>query len=162
KYVEEVFPPSAKEAAGRVLHGIHDALADDLATLSWMSPPTRTAALEKLGLMEERIGYPEVWRDYSGLAVDRGPWGLNVLRGKAFDMRREIDKIDRPVARAEWAMTPQTVNAYYDPSANVINFPAAILQPPFFDEGAPAAANHGAIGFVMGHEITHGFDDQGA
>jgi putative endopeptidase len=162
KYVEEAFPPSAKEAAAHVLHGVRDALAADLATLSWMSPPTRAAALEKLGQMEERIGYPEVWRDYAGLAVDRGPWVLDVLRGKAFEMRRRVAKIDGPVDRAEWEMTPQTVNAYYDPSANVINFPAAILQPPFFDPDAPESVDYGAIGFIMGHEMTHGFDDEGA
>jgi putative endopeptidase len=162
KYVEEAFPPSARERATALLHRIRAALADDLATLAWMSPQTRAAALEKLGQMEERIGYPDRWRDYSGLAVDRGPWVLNVLRGKAFEVRRQLDKIDRPVDRSEWDMTPQTVNAYYDPSQNNINFPAAILQPPFFDPEAPDAANDGAIGWVMGHEITHGFDDEGA
>jgi putative endopeptidase len=127
-----------------------------------MSPPTRTAALAKLALMDERIGYPERWRDYTGLTVDRGPFALNVLRGKAFAMRREIDKIDRPTDRSEWEMTPQTVNAYYDASMNNINFPAAILEPPFFDEAASDAENLGAIGWVMGHEMTHGFDDEGA
>jgi len=162
KYVEEVFPPSAKASAVALLHGIRGALRDDLATLSWMSEGTRAAAQDKLAQMDERIGYPDTWRDYSGLVVDRGPWAVNVLRGRAFEARRELDKIDRPVDRSEWQMTPQTVNAYYDPSMNDINFPAAILQPPFFDPDAPAAVNHGAIGFVMGHEMTHGFDDQGA
>src|SRR5262249_20696176 len=97
-----------------------------------------------------------------GLVVDRGPWALNVRRGNAFEMRREIDKIDKPVDRTEWDMTPQTVNAYYDPSMNGINFPAGILPPPFFDPAAPAAVDYGAIGWVMGHEMTHGFDDEGA
>jgi putative endopeptidase len=162
KYVEEAFPASAKESAVALLRGIRGALEQDLATLSWMSEPTRAAALEKLGMMGERIGYPEKWRDYAGLEVDRGPWVLDVLRGKVFDTRRELDKIGRPVDRSEWEMTPQTVNAYYDPSMNDINFPAAILQPPFFDPAAPVAVNYGAVGFVMGHEMTHGFDDEGA
>jgi putative endopeptidase len=162
RYVEEVFPPSAKESAAALLHRIHDALASDLATLSWMGPTTRAAALEKLGQMGERIGYPDRFRDYAGLEIDRGAWATNVLRGKAFDVRREIDQIDQPVDRSEWLMTPQTVNAYYDPSMNVINFPAAILQPPFFDPEAPATADLGGIGWIMGHEMTHGFDDEGA
>jgi putative endopeptidase len=162
KYVEEAFSPAAKDQATALLHRVRTALADDLPTLSWMSAPTREAALEKLGQMEERIGYPDRWRDYSGYAVDRGPWALDVLRGKAFDFRREIDKIGKEVDRSEWLMTPQTVNAYYDPSLNSITFPAGILQSPFFDPEAPAAVNHGGIGFVMGHEITHGFDDEGA
>jgi putative endopeptidase len=162
KYVEEAFPPSAKESAIALLHGIRAALEQDLATVSWMGPSTRAEAALKLSQMGERIGYPDVWRDYGPLVVDRGPYVLNVLRGKAFEERRELDKIDHPVDRTEWEMTPQTVNAYYDPSTNDINFPAAILQPPFFDPAAPLAVNEGAIGFVMGHEMTHGFDDEGA
>jgi putative endopeptidase len=162
KYVEESFPPSAKESALTLVHGIRQALREDLATLSWMGPETRAQAVGKLDAMGERIGYPSKWRDYGGLAIDRGPWVLDVLRGKAFEARRELDKIDRPVDRTEWSMTPQTVNAYYDPSMNDINFPAAILQPPFFDPAVPAALDAGAIGFVMGHEMTHGFDDEGA
>jgi putative endopeptidase len=162
KYVEAAFSPAAKERAIALLHGVRAALADDLATISWMSPATREAALEKLGQMEERIGYPDRWRDYEGYVVDRGPWALVVLRGKAFDFRREVGKIGKEVDRSEWDMTPQTVNAYYDPSLNSISFPAAILQAPFFDPEAPAAVNQGGIGFVMGHEITHGFDDEGA
>jgi putative endopeptidase len=161
-YVDQAFPPSAKESAERLLDGVRAALRDDLATLSWMSPATREEALVKLRRMGDRIGYPEKWRDYGPFVVDRGPWVLDVLRGKAFEARRELDKIDRPVDRSEWAMTPQTVNAYYDPSTNEINFPAAILQPPFFDPAAPASVNFGGIGFVMGHEMTHGFDDEGA
>ena len=161
-YVERRFPPSSREAVLRILHDIRAALKEDLAGLAWMSPATRTAALAKLDRMDERIGYPDRWRDYSALRVDRGPWVLNVLRANEFLQRRELAKIGKPVDRDEWQMTPQTVNAYYDPSMNDINFPAGILQPPFFDPAAPAAVNYGAIGFVMGHEITHGFDDQGA
>ncbi len=161
-YVAKKFPPSSRKAVLRILHGIRDALRADLATLAWMSPATRKAALEKLDLMGERIGYPDRWRDYSALRVDRGPYVRNVMRANAFLQRRELAKIGKPVDRDEWSMTPQTVNAYYDPSMNNINFPAGILQPPFFDPKAPAAVNDGAIGFVMGHEMTHGFDDQGA
>src|SRR6185437_6191555 len=128
----------------------------------WMGPATRQAALQKLDQMGERIGYPDKWRDYSGLEIDRGPFALNVMRGNAFEATREVNKIDQPIDPTEWDMTPQTVNAYYDPSRNNINFPAAILQPPFFDAGAPDSVNYGAIGFVMGHEMTHGFDDEGA
>jgi putative endopeptidase len=162
KYVEQAFPPAARASAVELLHGIRAALEEDLATVSWMSPATRAEAVAKLAQMGERIGYPDKWRDYGPLVIDKGPWVLNVLRGRAFEERRELDKIDRPVDRTEWEMTPQTVNAYYDPSTNDINFPAAILQAPFFDPAAPLAMNEGAIGFVMGHEMTHGFDDEGA
>ncbi|MGH8278541.1 MAG: M13-type metalloendopeptidase, partial [Gammaproteobacteria bacterium] len=112
--------------------------------------------------MGERIGYPDKWRDYSALTIDRGPYVLNILRANAFESQRELAKIGKPVDRNEWFMTPQTVNAYYDPSMNNINFPAGILQPPFFNPDAPTAVNYGAIGAVMGHEMTHGFDDQGS
>lgn len=127
-----------------------------------MSLDTRKSAIKKLDLMGERIGYPDKWRDYSALSIDRGPYVLNVMRANEFENNRELNKIGKPVDRNEWAMTPQTVNAYYDPSMNNINFPAGILQPPFFDPKAPMAVNYGAIGFVMGHETTHGFDDQGS
>ena len=112
--------------------------------------------------MEERIGYPDVWRDYSKLDIDRGPYVLNVLRANAFESQRELAKIGKPVDRSEWAYPPQIINAYYDDSMNNINFLAGILQPPFFDATGPAAYNYGAIGAVIGHEITHGFDDQGS
>lgn len=161
-YVEKYFPPASKQAVLDILHNIRQALQQDLQTLSWMTPETRKAALKKLALMEERVGYPDKWRDYSKLKVDRGPYVLNVSRANEFLIKREQNKIGKPVDRTEWAMAPQTINAYYDPSMNNLNFPAGILQPPFFDPNAPAAVNYGAIGFVMGHEITHGFDDQGA
>ena len=161
-YVEKKFPPSSKAAVLDILHGIRGALKSDLETIPWMNPKTRQAAITKLGLMGERIGYPDKWRDYSALSVDRGPYVLNVMRANEFENNRELNKIGRPVDKSEWFMTPQTVNAYYDPSMNNINFPAGILQPPFFDPNAPMAVNYGAIGFVMGHETTHGFDDQGS
>lgn len=161
-YVERHFPPDSKARVDAILRNVQAALATSLSTLSWMSPETRGRALEKLQLMTNRIGYPERWRDYTGLTIDRGPFVLNVLRGAAFEVRRQLDKIGQPVDRGEWEMTPQTVNAYYDPSLNVIVFPAGILQPPFFAADAPASWNYGAVGTVIGHEISHGFDDQGA
>ena len=161
-YVDKYFPPSSKKEALEILNDIRQALQQDLKTLSWMTPETRQAALKKLALMEERVGYPDKWRDYSTLTIDRGPFVLNVARANEFLTKRDLKKIGKPVDRSEWAMTPQTINAYYDPSMNNLNIPAGILQPPFFDPKAPAAVNFGAIGFVMGHEMTHGFDDQGA
>ncbi len=161
-FVEKKFPPSSKAQVVDILHGIRGALKDDLTDLAWMSPDTRKAAAVKLDLMAERIGYPDKWRDYSSLDVKRDTYVQNVIRANEFLNKREFNKIGKPVDKSEWGMTPQTVNAYYDPSMNNINFPAGILQPPFFDPSAPAAVNYGAIGFVMGHEMTHGFDDQGA
>ncbi|MBU6469476.1 MAG: M13 family metallopeptidase [Gammaproteobacteria bacterium] len=161
-YVDKVFPPSSKADALAILHGVRAALKDDLQTIPWMGKKTRLAAIKKLDMMGERIGYPDKWRDYSALKIDRGPYVLNVLRANLFENERELNKIGKPVDRNEWYMTPQTVNAYYDPSMNNINFPAGILQPPFFDPNAPMAVNYGAIGAVMGHEMTHGFDDQGS
>ncbi|MGH8371614.1 MAG: M13 family metallopeptidase [Gammaproteobacteria bacterium] len=161
-YVQEKFPPSSKKAVLSILHGIRGALKDDLTTLAWMTPATRKAATRKLDMMGERIGYPDKWRDYSKLTIDRGSYVMNVIRGNEFLQERELNKIGKPVDKSEWGMTPQTVNAYYDPSMNNINFPAGILQPPFFDPKAPAAVNYGALGFVMGHEMTHGFDDEGS
>jgi putative endopeptidase len=161
-YVQEKFPPSSKKAVLNILHGIRGALKDDLKTLDWMTPTTREAAIKKLDMMGERIGYPDKWRDYSKLTIDRDSYVMNVIRGNVFLQDRELDKIGKPVDKSEWGMTPQTVNAYYDPSMNNINFPAGILQPPFFDPKAPAAVNYGALGFVMGHEMTHGFDDEGS
>ncbi len=161
-YVEKYFPPSSKQDVQEILQNIRTALQEDLKTLSWMTPATRKAALKKLDLIGERVGYPNKWWDYSTLKVDRGPYVLNVKRANEFLVKRDLDKIGKPIDRSEWAMTPQTINAYYDPSMNNINLPAGILQSPFFDPSAPAAVNYGGIGFVIGHEITHGFDDQGA
>jgi putative endopeptidase len=161
-YVKEYFPPSSRQSVIEILHHIRSALENDLNALTWMTPSTRKAALSKLSLMGERVGYPNKWWDYSSLKVDRGPYVSNVLRAHMFLIKRDLNKIGKLVDKTEWAMTPQTVNAYYDPSMNNINIPAGILQSPFFDPDAPAALNYGGIGFVIGHEMTHGFDDEGA
>ncbi len=161
-YVEKYFSPTSKQEVLSIVQNIRAALHNDLQTLPWMTQATRDAALKKLSLIEDRVGYPSKWWDYSKLNIDRGPYVLNVLRASEFLVQRELNKIGKPIDRTEWEMTPQTINAYYDPSMNSINLPAGILQPPFFDPAAPAAVNYGAIGFVIGHEITHGFDDQGA
>jgi putative endopeptidase len=163
-YVARKFSAEAKRAATAMVEHVRDALRDDLRTLQWMSPATRAAALEKLAQMELRIGYPDRWRDYSALNIDRAvPYAQNVLRAREFEQRRQFDKIGKPVDRGEWSMTPQTVNAYYDPSMNSLNVPAGILQPPFFEASWPDAVNYGATGATtVGHEMTHGFDDQGA
>jgi putative endopeptidase len=162
-YVARNFPPAAKLAATSIVERVREALRADLQTLAWLSPATRTAAIEKLGQMQLRVGYPDRWRDYSGLQIDRGPYVQNMLRAREFEQRREYDKIGKPVDRSEWSMTPQTVNAYYDQSMNSLNIPAGILQPPFFDAHWPDAVNYGATGAAtVGHEMTHGFDDEGA
>jgi len=161
-YVDNYFPAENKRKVLEILKNIRSVLHEDISTLAWMTPATRQAALKKLDLMKERIGYPSKWWDYSNLMVDRGPYVLNVIRANEFLVNRDLKKIGKPIDRSEWGMTPQTINAYYDPSMNNLNIPAGILQPPFFDPDAPDALNYGAIGFVMGHEMTHGFDDQGA
>lgn len=161
-YVQRYFSPESKQKAQVILNNIRQALKADLQQLSWMTPETRAAAITKLDKMKDRIGYPDKWRDYSALHIDQGPYALNVMRTVTFLYRYELDKIGKPVNRDEWDMTPQTVNAYYDPSMNMLTIPAGILQPPFFDPNATAAVNYGAIGSVMGHEMTHGFDDEGA
>ena len=162
EYVKRHFPPESKAQVLEILHAVREALRTDLQTLSWMSEGTRAKALEKLSMMEERIAYPDVWRDYSKLTIDRGPYVLNVMRANAFESARELAKVGKPVDRNEWQYAPQVLNAFYDPSMNNITFLAAILQSPFFDPTAPAAVNFGAVGAVMGHEITHGFDDEGS
>ncbi|HEV3483288.1 MAG TPA: M13 family metallopeptidase [Candidatus Acidoferrales bacterium] len=161
-YVQRYFPPEAKAHALLMVHNLIDALRADLSTLDWMSPATREQAIKKLNAINLKIGYPDKWRDYSAYKVDRGPYVENVLRGNSFEFARDIAKIGKPVDRTEWGMPPPTVNAYYDPSLNEIVFPAGILQPPFFDPHADDAINYGGIGSVIGHEMTHGFDDQGA
>ncbi len=161
-YVDKYFSPESKKNVLEMLKNIRAELKDDISTLNWMTPATRQAALKKLDLMEERVGYPSKWWNYSSLKIDRGPYVLNVMRANQFLINRDLNKIGKPIDRTEWGMTPQTINAYYDPSMNNLNIPAGILLPPFFDPNAPAAINYGAIGFVMGHEMTHGFDDQGA
>ena len=161
-YVAKAFPPEAKARAEAMVKNIKAALRDDLAHLDWMSPDTRKEAVKKVDAMTVKIGYPSKWRDYSGLTIDRdAAYVKNVMRGEAFLRKQELDKIGKPTDFAEWEMTPPTVNAYYEPTKNEIVFPAGILQPPFFDAGADDAVNYGAIGAVIGHEMTHGFDDQG-
>lgn len=161
-YVEQKFPPQARQQVLDILHGIRAALHEDIESLSWMSADTRGKALDKLSLIQERIGYPDRWRDYGALQIDRGPYVLNVQRANAFEFARQLAKIGKPVDTDDWEMLPHEVNAYYDPSMNNINFPAGILQPPYFDPQASLAVNYGAIGAVIGHEITHGFDDEGS
>lgn len=161
-YVEKTFSPAAKKKAQQILSDVRSSLRKDLQHLTWMSDKTRQAAIKKLDLMEARTGYPDKWRDYSGLVVDRGPYVLNVIRGVKFLNHYQLNKIGKPVNKNDWDMTPQTVNAYYDPSMNRLNIPAGILQPPFFSLDATATVNYGGIGTVIGHEMTHGFDDQGA
>ena len=161
KYVEVAFPPEAKQKALQMVHNLIDALRADIETLDWMSAPTKVQALAKLNAIMLKIGYPDKWRDYSAYTVDRGPYVQNILRGNEFEFHRDLAKIGQPVDRSEWEMTPPTVNAYYNPQLNEIVFPAGILQPPAFDPKADDALNYGAMGAVIGHEMTHGFDDEG-
>jgi putative endopeptidase len=161
-YVRRYFPPEAKARVLQMVENLKAAMAADIPTLTWMSPATQKAALEKLASFRAKIGYPDRWRDYSSLEIDRNDYLGNVRRARMFEVRRDFAKIGKPVDRDEWQMSPQTVNAYYNPSMNEIVFPAGILQPPFFDVQAEDAVNYGAIGMVIGHEISHGFDDQGS
>jgi putative endopeptidase len=161
-YVERHFPPGAKARMDELVVNLREAYRVSISDLEWMTPETRQRALAKLDKFTPKIGYPAKWRDYSALVIDRGDLYGNYLRGQTVDTDRELAKLGGPVDRDEWFMTPQTVNAYYNPGMNEIVFPAAILQPPFFDAEADDAANYGGIGAVIGHEIGHGFDDQGA
>lgn len=160
-YVKKYFPPEAKARALEMVNNLIAALRADIKTLPWMGPATKEQALAKLNAMGKKIGYPDKWRDYSAYKVDRGPYVLNLLRGREFEFNRDLKKIGKPVDRTEWGMTPPTVNAYYTPLRNEIVFPAGILQPPFFDPKADDASNYGGMGAVIGHEMTHGFDDEG-
>jgi predicted metalloendopeptidase len=160
-YVADNFPPEAKARALELVNNLKEALADRIKTLEWMDEPTKQEALKKLAAFTVKIGYPDKWRDYSLLKIDRGPFVLNAIRAENFESNRELNKIGKPVDRTEWGMTPPTVNAYYNPNMNEIVFPAGILQPPFFYAKADDAMNYGGIGAVIGHEMTHGFDDQG-
>jgi putative endopeptidase len=161
-YVQRAFPPESKAKATEMVHNLMAALRDDLATLDWMSPETRKQAQIKLDAIQIKIGYPDKWRDYSGFNVVRGSYVTNIVRGGAFEMAFELSQIGKPVDRTLWGMTPPTVNAYYNSSMNEIVFPAGILQPPFYDAKRDDAMNYGGMGAVIGHEMTHGFDDQGA
>ncbi|MDT5014106.1 MAG: putative endopeptidase, partial [Mycobacterium sp.] len=161
-YVERHFPPQAKARMDELVANLREAYRVSINDLEWMTPQTRAKALAKLDKFTAKIGYPKNWRDYSNLVVERHDLYGNYQRGYAVEYVRELAKLGGPVDRDEWFMTPQTVNAYYNPGMNEIVFPAAILQPPFFDAEADDAANYGGIGAVIGHEIGHGFDDQGA
>ena len=160
-YVARYFPPEAKAKADELVRNLIKAMDARLANLAWMAPETKVKARAKLAAFTPKIGYPSKWRDYSALKVERGDLLGNVMRATEFEYQRQLGKIGKPVDRSEWFMTPQTVNAYANPLMNEIVFPAAILQPPFFDPKADDAVNYGAIGAVIGHEISHHFDDQG-
>ncbi|MFF3568374.1 M13 family metallopeptidase [Nocardia jiangxiensis] len=161
-YVAQHFPPEAKARMQELVANLQEAYRRNIAELEWMGPDTREAALAKLDKFTPKIGYPDRWRDYSAVVVDPADLVGNYRRGYAAEHDRDLNKLGGPVDRDEWFMTPQTVNAYYNPGMNEIVFPAAILQPPFFDMNADDAANYGGIGAVIGHEIGHGFDDQGS
>jgi endothelin-converting enzyme/putative endopeptidase len=160
-YVEQAFGPAAKADTLTMVHGIKAAMQEDIQTASWMSDETKRAAQAKLTAVVDRIGYPDKWRDYSSIRVTRDDALGNRERATAFEHARDLKKIGQPVDRSEWSMTPPTVNAYYSEDRNTINFPAGILQPPFYRAGRDAAVNYGGAGSVIGHELTHGFDDQG-
>lgn len=162
KFVERHFPAAAKAQAVEMVGDVLEALRDKLGAAAWMSPETKTQALEKLDTMRYKIGYPDKWTDYSALEVDRDGLAGNVLRAKAFSEAQDLARIGQPADKDRWQMTPATVNAYYDATLNEFVFPAAILQPPYFDAGADGAMNYGATGATIGHEITHGFDDEGS
>ena len=160
-YVEKAFPPEAKARALTMINDLKAVLRERLTNIEWMGPETREAALKKLDAFGVKVGYPDKFRDYSALDIKRQPFVLNVLAANAFETKRQLAKIGHPVDKSEWGMTPPTVNAYYNPSRNEIVFPAGILQPPFFSATADDAVNYGGMGAVIGHEMTHGFDDQG-
>ena len=160
-YVARAFSPGAKARAREMIDNLIAALRDRLIALDWIEESTRQQALRKLNAIQIKVGYPDVWRDYARLKVDRGTYAGNVMEAEAFEFDRNLAKIGKPVDRAEWGITAPTVDAYYNPSFNEIVFPAGILQPPFFDPQADDPYNYGAIGAVIGHELTHGFDDQG-
>ena len=161
-YVARYFPPESKAKADLLVQNLLKAYEADIQTLDWMSPATRTKALEKIREFTPKIGYPTHWRDYSALEIVKGDPIGNAQRASAYEWNRDVTRINQPVDKTEWGMTPSTINAYYNPSFNEIVFPAAILQAPFFDPRADDAVNYGAIGAVIGHEISHGFDDQGS
>jgi endothelin-converting enzyme/putative endopeptidase len=160
-FVDEAFGPAAKSETLAMVRGIEAAMTMDIDAASWMSDETKSAARAKLAAVVDRIGYPDKWKDYASVRIDRSDALGNRQRAVAFERQRTIRKIGQPVDRTEWTMTPPTVNAYYSADRNNINFPAGILQPPFYREGRDAAVNYGAIGAVVGHELTHGFDDNG-
>jgi putative endopeptidase len=161
KYVEKTFGKEGKDRTLKMVDALEKAVGQDIENLSWMTPATKEQALIKLKAITNKIGYPDKWRDYSSVNVKRDDPVGNSIRANEFEFQRQLNKIGKPVDRGEWDMTPPTVNAYYDPQMNNINFPAGILQPPFFQSDMDDAVNYGGIGMVIGHELTHGFDDQG-
>lgn len=161
-WVAENFPPAAKQSMDKLVAALEKSLGDDIKTLDWMSADTQKAAQEKLDMIRNKIGYPEKWRDYSSIKINRDAFVQNTQHVAVYDRDYNYNKLGQPVDEKEWDMTPPTVNAYYNPSFNDINFPAGILQPPFFDVNSDPAINFGGIGAVIGHEMTHGFDDQGS
>jgi len=160
-YVDRAFPPESKARTIEMVHAIEQALLQDIDSLSWMSPATKQQAAIKLKGIEDKIGYPSHWRDYSSVKITRDSYLGNVEQTSSFEFERFVAKVGKPVDRTEWSMTPPTINAYYDPQLNTINFPAGILQPPFFEKSLDDSVSYGAIGMIIGHEIIHGFDDQG-
>ena len=160
-YVADNFPPESKTRMLELVKNVQEAMADSIKSRDWMDEPTKQEALKKLAAFTVKIGYPDKWRDYSTLKIDRASYAGNAIRSAVFEIERQLKKIGKPVDRSEWGMTPPTVNAYYNPNMNEIVFPAGILRPPFFNAKADDAINYGAIGAVIAHEISHGFDDQG-
>ena len=160
-FVRTHFTPEAKARAETMVRNIRASLRERIGQLDWMTPATREKAYAKLDAIVQKIGYPDQWRSYDGLELVPQPYGVNVMHSRAFEVRRNIGKIGKPVDRTEWGMSPPTVNAYYRPSMNEVVFPAGIMQPPFFDPKADDAVNYGGMGAAIGHEISHGFDDQG-
>jgi putative endopeptidase len=160
-YVDRAFPPESRARTIQMVHAIEQALNSDIQSLAWMSDSSKAQAVVKLKGIEDKIGYPAHWRDYSSVQIARDNYLGNTMQASSFEFERSTAKIGKPVDRTEWTMTPPTINAYYDAQLNTINFPAGILQPPFFDPTKDDAVNYGAIGMVIGHEIIHGFDDQG-
>jgi putative endopeptidase len=160
-YVDRTFGADGKARTLKLVHSLEAAFGNDIQQLDWMTPATKKEALLKLHKIEDKIGYPDHWRDYSSLKIVRGDALGNAYRSSVFELDRQLAKIGKPVDREEWGMTPPTVNAYYDPQLNTINFPAGILQPPYFDKQMDDAVNYGATGATIGHEMTHGFDDEG-
>jgi endothelin-converting enzyme/putative endopeptidase len=160
-YVEKAFPPESKERVLKMVKDIEAAMGRDIDNATWMQPATKQEAKLKLAAIVEKIGYPDKWIDYSALSISRDSFPDNVERANAFELHRQLGFIGKPLDRTQWGMTPPTVDAYEDPQTNTINFPAGILQPPFFDAKADDVINYGAEGAVLGHELTHDFDDQG-
>jgi putative endopeptidase len=160
-YVAKFFPPEAKKKADELVSNLVAVYNEHIDKLDWMSAETKVKAKEKLNAITRKIGYPDKWKDYAGLDINRESFFKNLMNATAWGYKDAVDKIGKPVDRTQWGMTPPTVNAYYNPSLNEIVFPAGILQPPFFDPKADDAVNYGGIGAVIGHELTHGFDDEG-